>query len=193
MTESDVASTVSRARVWCFLLGGALIIGALSWLLWPQRVALAGLRLWLPLWVATVFVYGFSNTDKPIPWLRKWLRYTRFEMFKIGGGYYAAVAAAVFITLEVQRVLDGIGVFFNSPSNWLSAVFQQFVGFSVDSVMNSIYAAAWPGFLTKTIGFSHAWWAIGPAFFLYWLALKVVNVDESSVSKRGTKVKENSK
>jgi hypothetical protein len=183
MTESTVTTTVSRAQVWSFLLGGAAILSALAWFFWPQQIALVSLRLWLPLWVVTVFVYGFSNTDRPIAWLRKWLRYTRLEMFKIGGGYYAAVAAALFITMEVQRLLVSVDVFFASKTNWLSALFQQCISFSVDSVMNGIYVVAWPGFLTKTIGFHSAWWAIGPAFALYWLALKVVRVDESKVQK----------
>ena len=101
-------------------------------------------------------------------WFRKWFG----KVWRVrGGGLYACGYAVTFVVLEIRTI---VGEFVESDS--LGAFVQEqlveFVfRFAIDSLMNMIYAFAWPAYVAQyspPVGVI----ALGAAFILFPITLK---------------------
>jgi hypothetical protein len=150
------------------LLLGVLVLVALPWLSLagvevPRWVTYFAVHLWVPLWLIGGLVAGGPLLSDRQPWLKKSLRFGRAQFIEYGGGFYGAVALTCFLWLEWARVQEeDWGGFLYDPS-WHGVV-RQLIDFSIASVMNGIFAVAWPGFLGKVFDSGNAWPAIAVGY-----------------------------
>lgn len=139
------------------LLGG-LACTLLGWLAPQPWVAYYALHLWLPLWLIVCVVFGGPLLAGRGPWLKRALRVTRGQFVEYGGGFYGAVALTCFLHLEWARLQEEWLDLLLDPS--VRGIVQNIVQFSIDSIMNGIWAIAWPGFLGKVFDSRGVWPAI---------------------------------
>jgi hypothetical protein len=106
----------------------------------------------------------------------KWLAF--------GGGFYGVVALWTYIVIELVEIRDflvNLGGFFAMMSN---ISFELLIGLLINSLMNFVWAIAWPGYWIGEIRSDHVWVWLLVAYFAYRLgfkfALKLHNSKQSS-------------
>ncbi len=80
--------------------------------------------------------------------LERWVRNS-------SGGYYGVMALATFAQLELASLLDSIAAFEFAIPQLREFAIHTAIGFSMDAVMNFVWAMAWPGKLLP----QHGLWA----------------------------------
>lgn len=85
----------------------------------------------------------------------------------IGGGFYGLMALAMFVRLEVDAVYQEVTGFDFSAGAIGGAVLPWVIGFSLDSLLNSIKAAIWLPYLFGQIGLWGTAATVGMAWGLF--------------------------
>lgn len=133
---------------------------------WLQSYAL---RLWLPVWCIAVLMLSGVFAAFKSRWLRRPLAYARYNIIEFGGGFYGTVALATFLSLEANRIAEQFAEWQTPDSGWVPALVMEVIDFSIDSIMNGIWAMVWPAFHNKAFA-ANFWPALGLAAGLYFLA-----------------------
>lgn len=94
--------------------------------------------------------------------LERWVRNS-------SGGYYGVMALATFVQLELASLLDSIGGFEFAIPKVREFAIQTVVGFSMDSLMNFVWAMAWPWKLMP----EHGFWAAAILVAATWGVFRV--------------------
>jgi hypothetical protein len=88
---------------------------------------------------------------------------------RLGGGAYGVVGLATWLYLEAQTLADDVGRA-TGPMDFIEQKsFSWLIGFSVDSVMNAVWAGIWPVYwfkdhpLVMGLVFALAWGGSGLA------------------------------
>jgi hypothetical protein len=132
---------------------GALLVAGGPWL------AYYTVHLWLPMWLLACAVFGGARlADRP-GWMRRWLRVARGQFVEYGGGFYGAVALIAFAWLEWERLAGFIEFLASSPG--VQGIVRQLIDFSIDSVLNGLWAFIWPAFFHKAFEMHDFWAALG--------------------------------
>lgn len=108
-----------------------------------------------------------AKTKNPVH--NKWL--------KFGGGFYGTVALYTFLIIEIREVIrfaqgyEGVEAAMAKLGN--ASFFDLAVNFFVNSLMNFIWAVAWPGFWAPKLhgAYVMVWFVI--AYAGYWLGLNL--------------------
>lgn len=175
--ELDTKALISKVTV---CLGVGVLATAVLWLLplyqesnqpfsdirWLQSYAL---RLWLPVWCIAVLMLSGVFAAFKSRWLRRPLAYARYNIIEFGGGFYGTVALATFLSLEANRIAEQFAEWQTPDNGWIRALVLELVDFSIDSIMNGIWAMIWPAFHNKAFAATF-WPALGLAAGLYCLA-----------------------
>ena len=141
------------------MLGGVAAMLAMLLAFGGRWMGYYTVHLWLPMWLLACAVFGGARlADRPA-WLRKGLRVTRGQFVEYGGGFYGATALIAFGWLEWQRFQDLLPALGWPPS--AQQVVRQLVDFSIDSVMNGLWAFVWPAFHAKAFELHDFWAALG--------------------------------
>src|SRR5688572_20201817 len=166
-------------------LAGALAIavaGAFAPVEWLQYYAP---RLWMPVWVMGVLLYGGPRVAGRAAWVTKAFRFGRGQFVEWGGGPYAAIAIVCFGWLEwaqlrelYQWIVDTEFYVDKAGMRRLAQEFgHNFVGFFVGSFMNGFHAFVWPAFWKKVFTVGQQWPAVAVAWSLFeagkWTARKL--------------------
>lgn len=145
-------------------------------------IVLASLPGWLPedSFVvhlgAFVALYGLIVALQQLPseWgggsLQRTLRGT---LIRNGVGFYGVMTLARFLQLELHDLLDGIATFEPSRAAVMSVLKDWLIGFSADSLRNSIEAFMWPVKLMNAHGKWVAAVVVLAAWSLYTLGSRV--------------------
>ena len=119
-------------------------------------------RLWLPLWLIGGVYFGAPLLATRPGWFKLGGRFSRGRMSEWGGGFYGAVALAIFIVLELERLFvqwsDIIAI--AGDRHFVREVIRNFLDFSLATLMNSVWAAAWPAFHAKAFAMRQIWPAV---------------------------------
>jgi len=83
-------------------------------------------------------------------------------------GFYGVMAIATFARLEVRDIASDIVDFELSTGQLVQSLVQGLIGFSIDSVMNVVWAALWPVKLLEGSG----WFGMLVATALAWLVYR---------------------
>ncbi|HEY0025726.1 MAG TPA: hypothetical protein VGB24_22755 [Longimicrobium sp.] len=96
-------------------------------------------------------------------------RRTRSMVQQLGGGAYGVVGLATWLYLEAQTLADDVGKATGLMDFIEQKSFSWLIGFSVDSVMNAVWAGIWPIYwfkdhpLVMGLVFALAWGGSGLA------------------------------
>lgn len=100
-------------------------------------------------------------------------RRLRAAVVSNGVGFYGAMTLSRFLQLELHDLIDGLAGL-EATRAQARAIFQDWlIGFSVQSLMNSIDAFMWPLKLISAYGTQNAAIVAGSAWLLYFLGSKV--------------------
>ena len=91
----------------------------------------------------------------------------------IGGGFYGLMALAMFIGLEIDGFWSDLWDFDFSAGAIGTALLPWLLGFSIDSILNGVKAAAWPGFIVSQVGTGGALATVAVAWGLFVAGSKV--------------------
>lgn len=90
-----------------------------------------------------------------------------------GVGFYGVMTLARFVQLELHDVLAELAGFDPAQLRVSGLVMDWLIGFSVQSLMNSIDAFMWPLKLMSAYGMAGAGIVVAAAWGLYWLGARV--------------------
>lgn len=116
-----------------------------------------------------------AKTKNPVH--NKWL--------KFGGGFYGAVGLYTFLIIEIREVVDFVNGYesveatFSNLGN--SSFIEMAVSFFVNSLMNFIWAVAWPGFWAGELRSSNILLWLGIAYGAYWLGMNIAKKTKNSI------------
>lgn len=99
-------------------------------------------------------------------WLDRWVK-------DVGGGFYGLMAVSTFVGRELASLYDDIVGFDLSLGSIASALVPWLIGFSIDSLMNSLMAIIWPVALLDHLSVTAALVVVGIAWGLFALGAKV--------------------
>jgi hypothetical protein len=156
-------------------LVGALAItvaGAFAPTEWLQYYAP---RLWMPVWVMGVLLYGGPRVTGRAAWLTKAFRLGRGQFAEWGGGPYAAIAIVCFAWLEWAQLRELIQ--WVVETDWYTDKagvreivrdsFRNVLDFFIGSFMNGLYGFIWPAFWKKVFTVGMQWPAVAVAWALF--------------------------
>jgi hypothetical protein len=101
-----------------------------------------------------------------------------------GVGFYGAMTLARFLQLETIDIVEDLGTFEPSRSQFIGIGMEWLIGFSVQSMMNSIQAFMWPWKLIADYGLTSAAIVAGSAWVLYSLGARVFPELHSQIEKK---------
>lgn len=99
-------------------------------------------------------------------WLDRWVA-------DVGGGFYGLMALSLFVGLEVAALVEDVRGFELSLGRMAEAMLPWLLGFSLESLMNSLKAIIWPVFLLSALGTTGALVTAGLAWGLFALGARV--------------------
>jgi hypothetical protein len=160
--------TVATRDLALLIVIGAVAILAMALLVGESWGAYYALRLWLPLWCIAALVHGGALLEDRRPWVVRVTRLGRNKLFHWGGGAYAAIALCCFGWLEWARLMEFVAAVLALTDTWAVRDFiRGLFDFGIDSVMNTVYAVAWPGFWRKTFSAGQTWPAVAVGWGVY--------------------------
>jgi hypothetical protein len=173
-------------------LAGALVIavaGAFAPVEWIQYYAS---RLWMPVWVMAVLLYGGPRVAGRRAWVTKAFRFGRGQFVEWGGGPYAAIAIVCFGWLEWAQLRELVQ--WIAETEWYTdkfgvreivrGAFRNVLDFFIGSFMNGLHAFVWPAFWKRCFTVGQQWPAVAVAWTLFeagkWAARKLPGRTEAN-------------
>lgn len=135
--------------------GGALAAWQLGLFLCCHAVIVAA--SWLP---------PQLSTRRLDAWLDRWVK-------DVGGGFYGLMALSSFVGMELSSLFDDLVGFELSPGSIATALVPWLLGFSLDSLINSLKAIVWPVFLLEDLSVAGALLTVGVAWALFAVGARV--------------------
>lgn len=165
-----VATVAQRwsALVWALAaVGGALLL--LAWLGPLPRTGLSGFLGCYLLLYATLVTLQSGRLDWIGPKLRRRLGKA---VISRGVGFYGCMTLARFVQLELHSLVQSVGEFEFSRSQLAGMAMEWVIGFSQESLRNSIDAFIWPARLIGDHGIAVAGLVAVGAWLLYALGAR---------------------
>lgn len=110
----------------------------------------------------------------PLPWLSRRIE-QRFEGWVGHGhaGWYLIVAVAYFALAETVDVLNALRAIGGLEDLAANAFWRWLVGFSVESILNMVWASLWPLMTLKDFGLRATALMAGSAYAVWWLGRRI--------------------
>jgi len=170
-TDPAIALARSRWAALCgVLLGLGLLLMLCSLLSWLQPRGLAAyVGCFLALYGAVVALQRM-----PPHWLGAWSRRRlRQTLVRSGLGFYGLMTVARFLQLEAHALVDSLGSLESARSLIGSLAFEWLIGFSMESLKNSIEAFMWPVWMMQRQGMALGGAVVVSLWSLYALGARV--------------------
>lgn len=154
VAQASASPAIAAARrLWAWLCTALIVVGLVMLALsLPEWLEPKGLAVYIGCFLA---LYGGMVVLQRLPagWLGRTLRQRlRAAVVSSGVGFYGVMTLARFLQLEVHDLL-GLAVEFELSRSLVSHLIRDWlIGFSMQSLMNSIDAMMWPVMLMREYG-----------------------------------------
>ena len=164
------------------------LAGLLEWLPYPDLVQRGGLFLVIyALLVAASWLPAGGLSQRVDKLLDDWVG-------KASSGWYGVMGIATFTKLELESILKSLRDFDPAHIDWSGAVMQWLMGFSLESLLNAVWASIWPFLLISNRGVAVAGTFIAATWAIYWCGGKLLphgRIEAARERKLASKTKSN--